>query len=315
MAGKKLKKSSTRKINWSKYNQSLINRGDFMLFIDKNIVDSWYAATTDIKQRGGQIKYSDTAIETMLMLDHTFGLRLRSVTGFVGRIFKLAGIDLDVPNFSRLSRRGQNLQVKVRRSNSTEPIVVSIDSTGLKIYGQGEWNRKKHGKSSRRQWVKLHIVMSNNDMQILDFKASNSDVADCEVFDELISNIPTGSTVLGDGAYGDHHAYNTATDKDIYLIAKPKSSDVVTVASPTPGDMLRNLHVAKMKDKGFHAWANKVKYFRRNLAETTMDRFKRTFGGSIAARKVANQVNELAIKCKILNKFADLGMPEELKAC
>jgi len=55
MAGKKLKKSSTRKINWSKYNQSLINRGDFMLFIDKNIVDS-----CQVQVKNGPVAQSKT---------------------------------------------------------------------------------------------------------------------------------------------------------------------------------------------------------------------------------------------------------------
>jgi hypothetical protein len=197
--------------------------------------------------------------------------------------------------------------------NNAETMVVSIDSTGLKIHGQGEWNRKKHGKGKRRQWVKLHIVVNNKDFQIIDFKATNSDVADCEVFDDLVSSVPAGSTVLGDGAYGDHHAYEVAASNDIYLVAKPKSSDVVSSVS-TPGEMLRNLHVSTMNNRGFNVWANKTKYHRCNKVETTMGRIKTTFGSSISARTVGAQVNELAIKCSILNKFSDLGMPERRKA-
>jgi len=32
-----------------------------------------------------------------------------------------------------------------------------VDSTGLKIYGEGEWKTRKHGVSKRRTWRKLHL--------------------------------------------------------------------------------------------------------------------------------------------------------------
>jgi hypothetical protein len=314
MIKKSTKKKSGRKIiNWKMYNQALVNRGKFMMFLDQSVRDSWYANIDDPKP-GAQPVYSDIAIEAILTLAYIFKIPLRAATGFVQQVFELNNIDLNVPDYSTLSRRAKTLKIKLRHScKANEAMVVSLDSTGLKIHGQGEWNRKKHGKGKRRQWVKLHIVISNNDFQIIGFKATNSDVADCEVFDELISHVPAGSTVLGDGAYGDHHAYEIAANNDIYLVSNPKSSDIIS-KSTTPGDMLRNLHVSTVQNRGFHTWANKTGYHRRNLVETTMGRIKTTFGGSISAIKVEAQVNELAIKCNILNKFSDLGMPERLKA-
>jgi hypothetical protein len=34
---------------------------------------------------------------------------------------------------------------------------VIVDSTGLKVCGQGEWHAHKHGEKKRRRWKKLHI--------------------------------------------------------------------------------------------------------------------------------------------------------------
>ena len=313
MSKKTTKKRYGRKVrNWSAYNQALVNRGRFMLFLAQSILDSWYEVTDNPKP-GAQVVYSDIAIEAILSLAYVFNKPLRAATGFVKQVFELCGIELDVPDYSTLSRRAKKLKIKIRHScKANEPMVISIDSTGLKIYGQGEWSRKKHGKGKRRQWVKLHIIINNNDFQIMDFKATNSDVGDCEVFDDLVSNIPADSTLLGDGAYGDHHAYKVAIENNIYLVSRPKSSDVVSV-NPSPGDMLRNLHVGTVNNRGFNLWANKSGDYRRNMVETTMGRFKSTFGGSISARKVEAQVNELAIKCNILNKFSNLGMPERIK--
>ena len=229
MTKKNIKKKSGRTIiNWRAYNRALVNRGKFMLFLDQSVRNYWYEVI-DNPMPGAQLVYSDIAIEAVLSLAYAFNNPLRAATGFVQQIFELCNIDLKVPDYTTLSRRAKQLKIKIRHScKPNEPMVISIDSTGLKIHGQGEWNRKMHGKGKRRQWVKLHIVVSNNDFQIMAFKATNSDVADCEVFDELINDVPTGSTLLGDGAYGDHHAYEVAANNDIYLIAKPKSSDVVS---------------------------------------------------------------------------------------
>ncbi len=33
-----------------------------------------------------------------------------------------------------------------------------LDSTGLQLFGQGEWNTAKHGRT-RRRWHKLHLAV------------------------------------------------------------------------------------------------------------------------------------------------------------
>jgi hypothetical protein len=37
-----------------------------------------------------------------------------------------------------------------------------IDSTGLKVFGEGEWKVRKHGKERRRIWRKLHLAVDSN---------------------------------------------------------------------------------------------------------------------------------------------------------
>lgn len=46
------------------------------------------------------------------------------------------------------------ISLDVRRH--TGAIDVVADSTGLKVFGEGEWKMRKHGKSKRRTWRKLH---------------------------------------------------------------------------------------------------------------------------------------------------------------
>ena len=49
------------------------------------------------------------------------------------------GLDLPVPDHTHMSRRAAQLAVEVPRRPRKGPIHVVVDSTGLKIFGEGEW--------------------------------------------------------------------------------------------------------------------------------------------------------------------------------
>ncbi len=109
----------------------------------------------------------------------------------------------------------------VTKSNAGN--VIGLDSTGLKIHDQGEWNRKKHKQRDRREWVKLHLAVDNDSMQILAVESTADDVHDCEVSNQLIDRIPQQvDKVLADGAYGTVGAYEKCNEESIKLIALPK---------------------------------------------------------------------------------------------
>ena len=96
-------------------------------------------------------------------------------------------------------------------SNPKAGYTASLDSTGLKIHGQGEWNRKKHKQKDRANWFKVHLVIDNESMQILAVESTADDVQDPEVFDALVDALPsTPGKVMGDGAYDTFDAYARA---------------------------------------------------------------------------------------------------------
>jgi len=37
------------------------------------------------------------------------------------------------------------------------PLHLLIDSTGIKVEGEGEWHARRHGGSERRLWRKIHL--------------------------------------------------------------------------------------------------------------------------------------------------------------
>jgi hypothetical protein len=72
-----------------------------------------------------------------------FGKALRQTTGIVESLLCLIGLDWDVPDFSTLSRRQKTLTVNIPHRGSQGPLHLLIDSTGIKVEGEGEWNARK----------------------------------------------------------------------------------------------------------------------------------------------------------------------------
>ena len=101
----------------------------------------------------------DLAIETCLMLRTAYHLGLRQTQGLMGSIGTLMGLDIRVPDYSTLSRRANGVSIaQVMRQAGSAPIHLVVDSTGLKIFGEGEWLAQKHNtKGIRRRWRKLHL--------------------------------------------------------------------------------------------------------------------------------------------------------------
>ena len=74
-------KTKYRVGNWADYDRSLVERGSITLWLSADAIDAWTPAAT--RQRGGQKKFSDVAIETALTLRLVFHLPLRQAEGFL----------------------------------------------------------------------------------------------------------------------------------------------------------------------------------------------------------------------------------------
>jgi Transposase DDE domain len=87
--------------NWPGYEAGLRRP----LWVTEEALAAWRAPRR--KTRGGQPRYSDVAIETVLTLGCVFGLRLRQSEGLMFSLLDLMGLDLPVPDHTTLSRRAQ----------------------------------------------------------------------------------------------------------------------------------------------------------------------------------------------------------------
>ncbi len=148
----KIPKQKQRVTNWAEYNEGLRRRGDLTVWISEDAIGLWSAARRTT--RGGQRRYSNLAIELCLTLGMVFKQPLRQTQGLMRSIARLLGAEIAVPDFSTLSRRSNGLILQTAsRENSRATTHLAVDSTGLKIFGDGEWLEEKHKtKCKRRAW-------------------------------------------------------------------------------------------------------------------------------------------------------------------
>ena len=153
------KKDKYRIRNWKEYNQSLVNRGSITFWFDEDAISKWYSVERTDKP-GRPETYSDDAIRCGLLIKSVFRTALRALQGFLISIIKHLGMDIICPHYSVFCRRAKGLKIPLRRMlKPGEKLHVVFDSTGIKVYGEGEWKVKKHGASKHRTWRKIHVGM------------------------------------------------------------------------------------------------------------------------------------------------------------
>jgi len=192
--------------NWSEYDKALVQRGSIRFWICAGLEKTWMH--TGEKQRGSQFDYSDQAIRVMLTVKEVFHLTNRGVEGFVRSIFRMMRINLPVPDHSTLSKRGKDLKVNLPKKNNRKLNIV-MDSTGLKIYGEGEWKVRQHGVSKRRTWRKLHIGANPEDGEIQAVILTENSVSDDAAVAVLLKQIEQEiDEFAADGAYNKRKVYD-----------------------------------------------------------------------------------------------------------
>ena len=149
------RKSQYRIRNWHDYNESLVQRGSITLWISEEDIGAW--KPDGPRKRGGQVQYSDGAIQCLLMVRSVFHLTLRATEGFLRSLFHLLEWELPVPDYTTLCKRARRLGVSLGRK-AAGPLHLVLDSTGLKVFGEGEWKVRQHGYTKRARSTELLVV-------------------------------------------------------------------------------------------------------------------------------------------------------------
>ncbi|MBP2444033.1 IS5 family transposase [Rhizobium leguminosarum] len=304
--------------NWAEYEAGLGRRGSLTLWITPDALAGWAAPPR--KTRGGQPLYSDLAIETTLMLGMVFGLRLRQSEGLLSSVLDMMTLDLAVPDHTTLSRHRRARTWKPSaRSNDRQPVAngpihVLVDSTGLKIYGAGQWLEEKHGAKSRRGWRKLHLAVDADSGEIIAHSLTDQETGDGSQLDLLLDQIDDEiDQFTADGAYDGEPSYDAILGHSAGAkVVIPPRSNAVERAN-AQASCQRDDHIASIQIDGRLKGQDGAGYGKRALVETAMGRYKGVIGSHLRARSFHAQQTEAAIGVTILNRMLACGRPQSVR--
>jgi IS5 family transposase len=308
---KKKNKRQYRIRNWPDYNKALVRRGSLTLWIDEQARRSWLN-TARTGRRGTPQTYAEAAIVCTLTFSAIYHLPLRATTGLVISLFELLGVELKVPHYSTLSRRRSSLSLELPRRASERALHLMVDSTGLKVYGEGEWKVRQYGWGKRRTWRKLHLGVDETTGEVVAAALTTNASKDGAVLPELLAQVKDSLwQVTGDGGYDHRSCYEAISRREARAIIPPRRGARIWQHGNSKQERLqRDENLRGIRQVGRAAWKRESGYHRRSLAETQMFRLKTIFGSRLSGRGLAAQVSEMMVRCAALNRMTHLGMPD-----
>ena len=188
-----------------------------------------------------------------------------------------------------------------------------VDSTGLKIFGEGEWLAQKHKtRGIRRRWRKLHLGLDLASGAIVCANLTHDDVGDSTALPGLLDQLDAPVTgFLADGAY------DGATTRDLLRerygetldVVRPPPKNAVTRPQSARDPTVRDRHIAQIRSNGRMAWQVATGYNQRSRIETQIGRWKSVIGPKLKSRSFSRQITEIKVGRKVLNTMTALGRP------
>jgi len=292
------------------------------LWLCEDVAQQWYHHGQ--RQKGGQFIYANDCILLLLTLKVTFRLPFRQLEGFACSLMELLKVNLRVPDYSQICRRQKDLPAPLGLFKRLlgEPVHLVIDSSGLKIYGEGEWKVRQHGVSKRRTWRKLHLAVDEQTGQILAHRLTDKDTDDACQLPDLVQQVQQRGIKVNktgaDGSYDTFDTYQYLIKAQIEPIIPPRMNAAWWVDQhDVLLDHPRNRALQEIDQGGLNAsrkqWKTDSGYHRRSKAENAFFRWKTIHGSGMYARKINNQQTEAALKVAVLNRFIQIAPPRAVK--
>ena len=288
------------KRSWSEYNRNLVNRGSITFWISEECLNSWQQKTG----KKGRPAFSTSVIQAGLIMKAVYNLPPRSLQGFLSSILLFLGVELKSPHYSLFCKRAKEAAASLPKLSKRKPMEIAIDSSGLKISGEGEWKVKIHGKEKRRGWIKLHIAVDPKSGELIAIDVTNEKTADSQAFPDLINKSPkTLKKVYADGAYDRKNCREVLYNLGIEQCIPPRKDGKIRKETFFGGrnDALKIMRAFGGDQDSLEIWKKLSGYHRRSLSETVFSRFKGIFGDRLANKKFINQEAETIFKCHVLN--------------
>ena len=269
----KKEKQQYRIRNWPHYNKALVSRGSLTVWIDTHSTDTWLDQNT-LRRRGRRRRYADAAILCALTLREVYHLPLRATQGLVCSILHLMRLELPSAHPATLSRRARRLSIRLSTYSNKQIKHLVIDSSGLKVYGEGEWKVRTHGEAKRCTWRKPHISMDAESHQLTAASLTDKDELDRHQLPRLLEQTASEiERVCADGAYDFEQCYRSIKGHGAVALIRPRRDAIIRGKSPFEQ---RDENLREIRKRGRKQW-KKSGYRRRSRAETAFFRLKTIF--------------------------------------
>jgi hypothetical protein len=304
---------------WSKYNKTLIKRGEFYLSFD--FIEHWEKELDDINKnkRGSPYEFPHSFIEFSSFVKCVFNLPFRQLQGVCNKL-SLYVPGLHSADYTTLWRRVRAIEYAIPQqpppdNNESESenefesengIVVAIDATGMKVTNRGEWMREKWKK--RRGWIKVHIAVNAHTKELLGIEVTDEGVGDSKELENLVEqaehtvNKRKIERVLADAAHDTKANFNFLKQKNIQSGIKVRKN----ASTRSRGSPYRAQCVRELRKIGYKKWKDKYQYGMRWASEGYFSAVKRIFKEDTRATSKEGMVQEVMMKFLFYNVLAQM---------
>jgi IS5 family transposase len=295
-------------VNWRRYNESLIRRGEVLL--DFDVIDNWDSELEKMNEckEGRKFVYPDSFIKLLGYVRAYFHLPYRQTEGIVRA--HASNTLPSIPDYSRICRRINRLDIKIDDDQDKSSLqhddnfVIAIDSTGVKVTNRGEWIR--HKWKVKRGYLKIHIAVDIKKKRILSLHVTSEQVHDGKVLPKLVDDITIKQnkvveTAVMDGSYDSNENFQFLSFKGIHPAIKVRKN----ARCRKTNHYLRNKNVQSQKTN-LQQWKDSVNYGQRWIVETVFSCIKRMFGEYVTAIRFENMIKEMILKASLYNWFQSI---------
>ncbi|MEM2304803.1 MAG: transposase, partial [Candidatus Methanomethylicia archaeon] len=155
---------------------------------------------------------------------YLFSMPYRQLEGFTRALNRLIP-KLPSVDYSWVRRRILTLNPSLHDSlrDSSEPIVIAVDSSGVSVHKSGGWVTRVYGR--RKRYIKIHFAVDVKTKEIVAMEVTTDDFHDSEALPELIkdaSKLRRFSEAVMDGAYDNSEAYKLLRGMGVKPVIKPR---------------------------------------------------------------------------------------------
>lgn len=307
-------------IDWPSYNRSLVRRGVILFSYD--FLDTWdpELEVMNKNKMGKPFVFPNSFILAIGYIRYSFHLPYRQTQGIINATGR--SLHSKSPSYGQICKRINKLNVDIKGGGDKmadddggdEYLIISMDTTGIKITNRGQWMDKKWKVQNRKGYLKIHVAINIKTKEILALEVTDEKVHDGRMLKKLVNHVLDGSTTttrgpnkmvikiksaLGDGAYDSNANFRYLQEKGITPGIKIRKNSIVSPKN----NRLRNKEVIQQTKEDLLKWKKKRKYGHRWIVETAFSTIKRTFGEYVSATKFDNMVKEMMIKVSLYNLF------------